>query len=820
MRKFLKIFVTLFFFFPFIILGQKTTVTGVINDKVFKEALPFVNVYFNDTKIGTITDIDGRFSLSSYYGTDTLVISFIGYKTEKVKILKDKKQNINISLQELSTSLEEITVTPSDINPAHPIINKVLKNKLINNREKLQSYEYETYNKIQLDINNFTNDLKNVKTFNKIDFVFNHLDSSRAKSALPFFISENISNFYYNRDPFKTKEIIKAAKVSGVENTSFMELTGEMYQQVNVYDNQISVFGKNFTSPINKNCLSHYKFYLIDSLFVDNNWCYQIDFTPKRKGELTFDGTLWINDTTYAIKKVKGYINKTANINFINELEITQIFEQVEPEIWMLKKDELFVDFEWVEKGLGVYANKNTFYSDFIINNPRNNVFFNTDNKISISDTATNKSDLYWKLNRHETLSKKEEFIYNMVDSLKEVPVIKTYADIIQTLATGYKVIGKFEIGEYTSLYTFNEVEGNRFRLALRTSNDFSKMVEFSGFGAYGLSDEMYKYGIGTRFFITKKPRRMIHAIFKNDVEQFGLSSNAFNNTGIVSSYFRRNPFNKLLLNEQFQISYNRFWEKGLSAYLLFRHSDLSPLGILAFIDNKDQILSSTIATNEISLKLRLAIGEEFLSGEYDRISLGTKHPIVSIDFTNSIAGFWNSDLNYQKLKLEFSHKIKLPILGEFEYQLIGGKIWGDVPFPLLEIHPGNETWSFNSIAFNMMNIGEFISDRYISFKAEHHFDGLFLNKFPLIEKLQIREIAGLKGVYGNLSNSHENILSLPNFSSSLQKKPYLETYLGLENIFKFIRLDFIWRLSYLDNRFDGIKVSPFGVRGSLQFDF
>jgi len=346
-------------------------------------------------------------------------------------------------------------------------------------------------------------------------------------------------------------------------------------------------------------------------------------------------------------------------------------------------------------------------------------------------------------------------------------------------------------------------------------------MVEFSGFGAYGIEDERFKYGFGTRFFITKKPRRMIHTIYKKDVEQLGLSSNAFNNTGIVSSYLRRNPFNKLLLNEQFQFSYERFWEKGLSAYLLFRHANIAPLGVMSFVDNMSQITTQSIATNEISLKLRLAMGEEFLSGEYDRISLGTKHPIVSVDFTNSIPGFWNAYLNYQKLKVEVSHKIKLSLLGELEYQITAGKIWGDVPYPLLEIHPGNETWSFNPIAFNMMNIGEFLSDRYVSFNAEHHFDGLFLNKIPVLKKMQVREIAGIKGVYGDLSiDAHENIFSIPDFSSSLQKKPYLETYFGLENIFKFIRLDFIWRLSYIDNTFDGIKVSPFGLRGSLQFDF
>jgi hypothetical protein len=400
---------------------------------------------------------------------------------------------------------------------------------------------------------------------------------------------------------------------------------------------------------------------------------------------------------------------------------------------------------------------------------------------------------------------------------------MRTYADVIYLLATGYKIIGKFEIGEYTSLYSFNEVEGHRFRGTIRTSNDFSTRIELSAFGAYGLMDNVFKYGGATRFFITKKPRRLIHIVHKRDVEQIGISSNAYNNTGVVSSLFRRNPFNKFIFNTETRISYTREWFHGLSSNILFRNSILQPIGIINFV-NTDLLGNKTsvekINTSELTLQTRFAYNEKYISGEFDRVSLGTKFPILELNYGYGIPNFLGSQYEYHRLKFSFKHKIPLGILGKFNYQFSLGKIFGDIPYPLLEVHPGNETWSYNDEAFNMMNIGEFISNEFISAKIENHFDGLFLNKIPLLKKLKWREVVALQGVWGRLLNLTNSQMELPEFSKSLAKKPYLESSLGIENIFKFLRIDVIWRLSYLNNDFEGIKVAPFGIRAKLQFDF
>jgi hypothetical protein len=802
---------------------QKTKVYGYVTDALKGDTLPFVNISFKDSKIGTISDLNGKYILESYYATDSILVSFVGYRKLSLKIIKDKEQQIDIKLYPATTDLPEIIIKPSDENPAHPIIRKVLVNKDINNREKLEHFQYEVYNKIELDINNITEEFTDSKAFRKFDFIFDNIDSTSAeKKFLPVFITESLSDFYYRKKPKTEKEYIKATKVSGIENESVAQFTGDMYQKVNIYENFLPVFGKNFVSPISDRGFNYYRYYLIDSLFIDQYWCYQIEFTPKRKGELTVEGTMWINDTTYAIKVVEGKIAADANINFVNELKVKQTFKQVENEVWMLVLDELLVDFQLAEKQMGFYGKKVTSYRNFAINKPKEDSFYSGVENIFVVDGASDKSDSYWQENRHVALTKSQQGIYHMIDTLGNLPIVKTYIDIIQTISTGYYVWNKVEIGPYSSLWSYNVVEGHRFRMGLRTSNDFSKKIELSGYLAYGLEDQLIKYGAATRFFITKKPRRMVQLVYKYDVEQVGISSNSFNTTGAVT-FFRRNPLNKLVFNEEFRASYTREWFQGFSSTLLMRNANFMPIGVTSFnrinADNSTTPLQTLTAT-EIGFYTRFAYNEEFLSGEFDRISLGTKYPILSVNYTYGIPNVIGSEYSYHKVVLNYQHKIPMGILGTMRYQFEAGKIFGNAPYPLLEVHNGNETWGYSENAFNMMNILEFVSDEYISFKVRQHFDGLFLNKFPLIRKLKWREVATLTGVWGRLSDENRDLMLLPTFTSTLQDKPYLELAAGIENVFKFLRFDVLWRMTYLDNEYDGIRVSPIGFRMKFQFNF
>ena len=804
-------------------LGQKTEVSGIVLDAQNGDTLPFVNVFFVGTKIGTTTDFSGGFQIETYYASDTLAASFVGYKTAKIKIKKDTRQSFTIKLESSIEALPEVTIRPTG-NPAHPILKNIIRNKKANNREKLDAYQYEVYNKLEFDINNMSEKFKNRKMFQKFDFIFDNIDTTKEKDYLPVFITESLSDLYYRRNPKAEREYIKASRVSGVSNKSVAQFTGDMYQQVNLYENFVEIFGKNFISPIANNGLFSYRYYLQDSLFIDNNWCYEIQFLPKRKGEMTLTGTMWINDTTYAIKKIEGNISPGANINFVKDLQFKQTYSFINNEAWMLKDDDLFIDFVVAENKMGFYGQKHASYRNIVVNKPKESFFYNGLEKIVLLDSANERSDEFWDANRHDSLTENQKGIYQMIDTLSNLKIITSYVDIIQTLISGYKVIGKFEIGPYSTMYGNNAVEGSRFRLGVRTSNDFSTKVEFSGFVAYGLRDQEFKYGAGTRFFIKKKPRQLMQLVYKHDIEQIGLSSNSFNDASALTAIGVRNPINRLVFNTDYRISYEREWLKGLSTTFLLRNNRIAPLGIITFqktnpnTGNAEQI--NNITTSEVTLFTRFARNEEFLEGEFDRISLGTKFPTFTVNYTYGLKGVLNSDYEYQKLILGYEHKLKLGFLGVLSYSGEAGKVFGAAPYPLLEVHQGNESWIGNTRAYNMMNILEFVSDEYISGNLEHHLNGLIFNKIPLLKKLKWREVGGVKAIWGRIGPRSLQEMDLPIYTSSLQAKPYVEASAGVENIFKVMRVDLMWRLNYLDNEFNGIKVNRLGIRSKLQFRF
>jgi hypothetical protein len=800
--------------------AQKTIVKGRVFDAETKEPLPFVNVVFQDSKIGTSTDVNGNYTIETYYPTDSLQASFLGYKTTAKAVKKDVEQTVNFSLSTGGVELKEVVVEYEG-NPAHEILRKIWRNREANNREKYDYYHYEVYNKVEFDLNNVTEDFKNKKIFKKFQFIFDYVDStSEEKQFLPMFMTESLSDYYYRRSPKSEKEYIKASQVSGTSNESITQFLGDMYQKVNVYENNINVFGKSFISPISTSGLLYYRYYLKDSVFVGNRYCYEIDFVPKMKHEPVFSGTMWVNDTTYAIKKIEASISENANINFINGFEVKQEYKKVDNQYWMLSKDELVVDFQVGEKVMGLYGRKHTSYKDFVINRPLEGKYYEGIDNVTVLKEANKKGSSYWKNARHDTLSKNQEGIYEMVDSVKNIPAFRTFIDVVQLIFTGYKEVGLVEIGPYFKAYSYNPVEGHRFRLGGRTSNKFSTRVMLNGYLAYGLNDQRFKYNGGILYKLTDNPRQRVEFQYKRDVEQLGQSRNAFAEDNILSSFLRRNPNDKLTDVESFEFSYEREWITGFSNELFLTKRLMRPLGSLAYRRfNSDPeigvVNDELINTSEVSLYTRFAYKEKFVEGEFERLSLGSEYPILELQLTMGLKGLLDGDYDYQQLELALSDNINTGVLGHSTLRLTAGKYFGTLPYPLLEIHNGIETYFYDLQAFNLMNFFEFISDEYATMMYTHHFDGFFLNKIPLLRKLKWREVVAARAVAGNLSNRHRSEFILPNNIYELNE-PYTEIALGIENIFKIIRIDAMWRLNYLDHP----NIAKFGIRGAFEFTF
>jgi len=805
--------------FSFQLTAQKTIVRGKVIDAKTKESLPFVNLVFKNSKIGTSSDINGNFLIETYYPTDSLMASFVGYNVTTKRVKKDIDQTINFELNSGDILLKAVEIKYKG-NPAHAILDRVKQNKKANNREKYDYYKYEVYNKVEFDLNNITEEFKQKKMFRKFDFIFDYVDTTGEKDFLPMFMTESVSDFYYRRTPKAEREYIKASQVSGTSNESVTQFLGDMYQKVNIYDNYIGVFGKSFVSPIADFGKTFYRYYLVDSLYLDGKYCYEINFIPRQEQEPVFNGTMWINDTTYAVKKIHASINDEANINFINGFEVKQEYTMVENQYWMLEKDELIVDFQIAEKVMGFYGRKTTSYKDFEINIPQNETYYDGIDNVTVLVDANKKDDSYWESARHDTLTTNQREIYQMVDTLAEVPAFKTLLDVFQLIFTGYKEVGNFEIGPYFKTYSFNDIEGHRLRVGGRTSNKFSTRLMLHGYLAYGFKDERFKYGTGFLYKLKENPRQWIEAKYTRDIEQLGQNQNAFSQGNILSSFLRRNPNNKLTDVESYETSYKREWITGFTNQLFFRHRAMRPVGELdyrKFINNPEIgiVDQDIIKTSEISLYTRFAYKEKYVEGEFERISLGSDYPVLEIQLGIGVKDLLGGDYDYQKFEVAVSDDIKIGIFGHSDFRVTAGKYFGTLPYTLLEIHNGNETYFYDPRAFNLMNFFEFISDEYASVMINHHFDGFFLNKIPLMRKLKWREVVSLRTIAGNLSDRHRTELILPEESYELNV-PYAEAGIGIENIFKIIRIDFMKRLNYLDHP----NTSEYGIRGTIELSF
>ncbi len=822
MNKSLRIYISLFLFFWSVIsFSQNYTITGKVFDSETKEPLPFVPVLIKGTTVGSTTDFDGNYSITTTKLGDSIVASYVGYKKLTRAIKRGENQTINMPMVLEGVNLLEVVIKPGE-NPAHRIIRNVIAHKQYNNKRKLDAYQYETYNKVEFDLNRIPKEMQEKKLFKPIKFVFDNVDSvySGEKPSLPIFITESLSDLYYRSNPNLKKEVIKASKVTGIENTSITSVMGDMYQNINIYDNNILVFGKDFVSPISDNGFFYYKYYLEDSLFIGNTRCYQIRFKSKRPQELCFSGNMWISDTTWAIKRIEMSIPKDANINFINAANVVQEFTQIDS-TWMLSKDRLIIDFAMNKNQVGIYGRKTTSYKNVIVNQPKDVKFYEFGDKIVVEDDALKQSDDFWNANRHDSLSIREKKIYHMIDTIKTLPVYKTWVDIFTLFVSGYRVVNNFEIGPYFNLISYNKIEGPRVRFGGRTSSKFSRWYELQGYVAYGFNDEKFKYSIGFKSFISKKPhRQLVGMTYKSDYEILGQSQNGFSQDNIFASLFRTSPLTNLTRVDQTYAWYEREWLDGLTSKVTLAGRTITPLLANAYkYYKKDGSIGTkeNIKNTEIRLNVRFAYKEKFISGDFSRISLGTKWPVLQINYAKSLQNAFRGEYDYQKVVFNLSDRVRLiSLLGYTDYTAEVGKIYGAVPYPLMELHGGNETYVYDYMSFNMMKYYEFASDQYASIGMFHHFEGLLFNKIPLIKKLKWREVVTCKALWGSVNEKNRRTLIFPTTLNALGNEPYVEVSAGIENIFKVFRIDALWRSTYLRPK----AIENFGVKFGFQLAF
>lgn len=818
---------------PACVLAQETVVQGKIIDATSGDPIPFVNVIFKGTSVGATTDFDGNYLIKINEKVDSVTASYIGYKPRTKAITVSIRQTVNFQLVEDVVSLQEVVIRAGE-NPAFAILRKVVDNKKKNDKRKLTAYEYDTYTKIEIDVDNISDEMREKKFMQKIAQVLDSVDRIAGEDGtpiLPLMITESVSKVYYRDNPSLKTEVLQKSKINGVgmeDGTLIQQMVGSSFQEYNFYQSWLNIMSKEFVSPIADGWRLFYEYDFTDSAYVGEHFCYRLDFFPKSPQELAFTGTMWITKEDYALKQIDVTMGKQANINFIEKLKIQQELEKTSDGAWLPVKNRVLIDVSEITKAsAGMLAKFYTSNKNIVVNKPYDVAFYERPIQIK-EDARMYQDEKYWDTLRHEPLSATEVSVYKMIDTLRNIPVVKTYTDIIKIALNGYVTAGRLDVGPYLSALSWNNIEGFRIQGGFKTNYAFSKKFVLGAQVGYGFQDERVKYLASFTHILSRTRWTTWSFRARSDLTRLGvddenLADNPIFLAGLRWGYFRRGYY----MNE-YRAQFQRELFKGFSQRVAIKHFTFDPTYNFGYFENPTDLNSpvhDTFQTTEISLESRYARDEIFLQDDNDRVSLGTtKSPVITVRYIHGIKGALGSDFEYDKIRFSVFKRIKTGPLGVGYATVTGEYIFNTLPYPLLALHLGNQTPIYSSITYNLMNYGEFVSDHYVALQYRQYLEGFLLNRIPLLQKLNWRLLATGNVILGGMRQSNRDLISelSPDGEMTLRAgsfvngRPYVELGYGVENIFKIFRVDFIHRLSYLDNE----NARKFGVLFTAQLQF
>ncbi|WP_338869766.1 DUF5686 family protein [Spirosoma sp. SC4-14] len=808
------------------------TISGRVTDAATGEGIPFASIALKGLSNGATSDADGRYLIRAKQLTDSIQVLSLGYQTRSFALAQVATQTIDAQLLSTATKLQEVKVYAKGGDPAYRVIRETVRRRDQFNPAQLSAYQYDSYTKIEGYINNFGQKTKKNRKPGPLNRLLGKLPAitdDKGLPAVPVFISETFSNFYARTRPEKVKEIVQKSRATGVGITDgglIAQLTGASFQQYNFYRNSLYVLRKDIPSPIGTQWETVYTFRLKDTVEVSDAVCYEIEFTPKRATDLAFAGTVWIDTLNMALAQIDARVDKRANINFVDELHIEQNWEKTITGTRFPTQTVVTIDTDQpTPKAPGALIRFFATARNIIANDPKEVSFY--DPSIELADDYREADPTFWKNVRPDSLSPNEWRAMRVVDSVRNVPFVKVAGEIIKLGVLGYKPIDKLHIDLGPILYSYanNTVEGNRFRLGMRTNTGFSRKWLISGYLAYGTLDQTFKYSANIEYIIRRKPWTVIGARRSYDLERVGISSDNIGNNSLFAAYSRFGTIRRPYFQEENLVYFRREMGRGFTQTLAMRNRTFEPLFPFAFqpqAHDNDQTIRDSYQVTELISETRFAPDELILQNDNVRLSTGAvRKPIFTLRYTLGLRDVLGGDFTYHRIALTMKHSFRMGILGRTYYTLGAGMIPSTVPYPLLYTPLGNESSFYVGNAYNLMNYFEFVTDRWASAQFEHNFGGLFFNRVPLLRRLKWRELITAKILAGSVSSANLNMIPATDEQgrtvegfSSLTRTPYIEVGYGIDNIFKVLRVDAIHRLTYRDNiSRTGIPVTPFAIK-------
>ena len=820
-------------FFTVISTAQNSyLISGNITEAGSGRPIQNATVHLKGSSISTISKADGTFRIQTIQGGDSLEITCVGFEPFYIALLKGYTTNLTAAIKHKANPLEEVVIGTSK-KSGKPFMQKVIDHKEKNNPSRFFSYTYQRYTRSELDMDNIDfkkttgSGLKSLmlKTFAALD------STAKYDKELPIYFAETLANNYHAVSPNIERENIIARKTLGLKTDMLLSKLDKFYFNFNVYDDWIPLFDQTYVSPLNANAFGYYNFFEGDKMLEAGDTLQHIRFTPMRSYERAFSGSLWINTNTFAVTTVNMHLNKTANLNFVSDINYYEDYKQVydsvsDKLVYMPYKFTSEVKFEsgLALLGLPIPENKNSV--KFIVKNTTvtDKIILNTGNPAAIVTNLIKKEqtvnwekpEIFWQQHRPDSLTNHEKNIYKMVDSLKQNNRFQRDVKLIAFAGTGFWDFGnQLRIGPYTSFISRNSIEGWRIRLGFWTMPGISKKINLFGYAAYGTKDQKLKGVMGVKYIWNEARWTKTTVSYGSDYDFIIDQDDELDKDNIFNSLLRKNiPFTRTY-TKQLMIKHDQYLSLDFTARGKFVYKELNPVFDFQYrpinpeLDKPyDSVFEKKLPVAEASVGIRYAHNERTKMLNYDNIKLGTFSPVFTAGFTY---GFEQGKalFNFQKVNASIEQQLRLPPKMLLYYKLEAGKTFGTIPYLLLDIPAGNEYYAASKYQFNTMAPYEFATDRYISLHTRFYLGGALFDKIPLLQKLGWRERFSFNAYCGDMTKANIEYNKNSNFNL-IGTAPFMEASVGVGNIFHVLSIEYYRRLNYLNNPYakrDGIYI-------------
>ncbi|GAB6868542.1 DUF5686 and carboxypeptidase-like regulatory domain-containing protein [Bacteroides rodentium] len=835
----------LFLLSLFVSISASAQIKGVITDSLTNEPLMYITVQYEGKGVGGISNANGEYQVETRKGWDELTFSAVGYITKKVK-LKPGTRVLNVKLQSDDIMLSEVVVKPKKEkysrknNPAVEFMKKVIENKKALKLEENDYYQYQKYEKMKMSLNDVTPDKMEKGIYKKFSFFKDQVEVSPKtnKMILPISIKETASKTIFRKNPKSEKTIIEGMNSTGIEeffNTGDMlgTILTDVFSDINIYDDDIRLLQRRFVSPIGRGAISFYKYYLMDTLMVDRQECVHLTFVPQNPQDFGFTGHLYVvKDSTYAVKKCTMNLPKKTGVNFVENLDIVQQFEQLSDGNWVLTDDDMTVELHFVKGIQGLEVQRTTKYSDYQFTEIEPRLFRLKGNVIKEANMLA-KSDEYWAKVRQVPLTKKESTMDVFMNRIEQIPGFKYVIFGAKALIENFVETGsknhpsKFDFGPINTMITSNYVNGTRFRLSGMTTGNLDPHWSLSGYGAYGTKDKKWFYSGQVAYSFNKReyvlwefPKHYIAFKYTYDVMSPMDKYLATDKDNLFVGW-KWTTVDQMSYMRDATLTYELETNTGFSVQAMARHRNDQPAGILQYWKNnggtpgtwdEKNTLVHDITTTELGLTLRYAPGETFVNTKQRRVPVSLDAPIFSLSHTSGFKGVLGGEYNFNLTEASIRKRFWFGSWGKLDITARAGAQWNTVPFPLLNLPMANLSYiTQNNESFNLINNMEFLNDRYASLNLSYDMNGKLFNRIPLIKKLKWREMFRVRGLWGTLTDknnpyksSNPDLFLFPTrdgvpTSHIMDKTPYVEASVGIYNIFKLLHIEYVRRLTYTD---------------------